>query len=160
MRAQVVLGGGGYVAAPVGLAAEAMRVPLALTDADSHLAGTNRMLARFARHVFLAFPIDGGRGQPSEVAGRPVPAATTGGDGSVAGPVGRAAVAMRVPLVLPEPYSPLGVTNRMLARFARPVFLPSPIDGRTAPPYEVVGRPVPAATTGADRAEARRRFAI
>ena len=37
-----VLGGGGYVAGPVGLAAVARRVPLVLTEADSHLGLTNR----------------------------------------------------------------------------------------------------------------------
>ncbi len=41
-----VMGGGGYVAGPVGLAALTLRVPLVLTEADSHLGLTNRMLAR------------------------------------------------------------------------------------------------------------------
>ena len=54
--ADAVLGGGGYVAGPVGLAAGTMRLPLALTEADSHLGLTNRLLAPFARRVFLAFP--------------------------------------------------------------------------------------------------------
>ena len=52
-----MLGGGGYVAGPVGLAAVARRTPLVLTEADSHLGLANRLLAPFARRVCLAFPI-------------------------------------------------------------------------------------------------------
>src|SRR5436190_18323664 len=36
-RVDVVIGGGGYVAGPAGAAALALRVPLVLTEADSHL---------------------------------------------------------------------------------------------------------------------------
>src|SRR5881398_2479750 len=36
-RAGVVIGGGGYVAGPAGLAAVSLRIPLLLTEADSHL---------------------------------------------------------------------------------------------------------------------------
>jgi UDP-N-acetylglucosamine--N-acetylmuramyl-(pentapeptide) pyrophosphoryl-undecaprenol N-acetylglucosamine transferase len=71
-----VIGGGGYVAGPAGLAASARRLPLYLTEADSHLGLANRMLARFARRVFLAFPIEGREGGRYEVVGRPVPAGT------------------------------------------------------------------------------------
>jgi UDP-N-acetylglucosamine--N-acetylmuramyl-(pentapeptide) pyrophosphoryl-undecaprenol N-acetylglucosamine transferase len=80
MRADVVLGGGGYVAGPVGLAAVTRGVPLALTEADSHLGIANRMLARFARRVFLAFPLEGREGERYEVTGRPVPPGTTTAD--------------------------------------------------------------------------------
>jgi UDP-N-acetylglucosamine--N-acetylmuramyl-(pentapeptide) pyrophosphoryl-undecaprenol N-acetylglucosamine transferase len=52
-----VMGGGGYVAGPVGLAALLARVPLVLTEADSHLGLANRLLARGARRVCLAFPL-------------------------------------------------------------------------------------------------------
>src|SRR4051812_32215217 len=82
--ADVVLGGGGYVAGPVGLAAVTRRVPLVLTEADSHLGIANRMLARFARRVFLAFPLEGRSGEPYEVVGRPVPAGTVGADRAAA----------------------------------------------------------------------------
>ncbi len=75
-----VLGGGGYVAGPVGLAAVTKRVPLVLTEADSHLGVANRLLARFAQKVYLAFAIDGRDGPRYEVTGRPVPAGTTDGD--------------------------------------------------------------------------------
>ena len=60
-RADAVLGGGGYVAGPVGLAAVLRRIPLVLTEADSHLGLSNRLLAPRARRVCLAFPIAGPR---------------------------------------------------------------------------------------------------
>jgi UDP-N-acetylglucosamine--N-acetylmuramyl-(pentapeptide) pyrophosphoryl-undecaprenol N-acetylglucosamine transferase len=68
-----VMGGGGYVAGPVGLAALAMRVPLVLTEADSHLGLTNRLLAPFARRVCLSFPITGRTGRRYLLTGRPIP---------------------------------------------------------------------------------------
>jgi UDP-N-acetylglucosamine--N-acetylmuramyl-(pentapeptide) pyrophosphoryl-undecaprenol N-acetylglucosamine transferase len=76
LRADAVLGGGGYVAGPVGLAARSLRLPLALTEADSHLGIANRLLAPFASRVFLSFPIAGRSGRRYEVVGRPVPAGT------------------------------------------------------------------------------------
>lgn len=72
LRPAAVLGGGGYVAGPVGLAAVARRIPLVLTEADSHLGITNRLLAPRARRVCLAFPIDGRDGARYRVTGRPV----------------------------------------------------------------------------------------
>jgi UDP-N-acetylglucosamine--N-acetylmuramyl-(pentapeptide) pyrophosphoryl-undecaprenol N-acetylglucosamine transferase len=69
-----VMGGGGYVAGPVGLAALARRVPLVLAEADSHLGLTNRLLAPFARRVCLAFPIEGREGARYRLTGRPIPA--------------------------------------------------------------------------------------
>lgn len=78
--ADVVLGGGGYVAGPVGLAARSLGVPLALTEADSHLGVTNRLLAPLAQRVFLAFPLEGRAGERYTVSGRPVPAGTASGD--------------------------------------------------------------------------------
>jgi UDP-N-acetylglucosamine--N-acetylmuramyl-(pentapeptide) pyrophosphoryl-undecaprenol N-acetylglucosamine transferase len=76
-RPDVVMGGGGYIAGPVGAAAVAMRIPLVLTEADSHLGLTNRMLARFAERVCLAFPIAGLDGDRYLVTGRPVPPPVT-----------------------------------------------------------------------------------
>ena len=72
-RPHAVLGGGGYVAGPVGLAAVRRKVPLVLTEADSHLGLTNRLLARRARRVCLAFPMPDRRGDRYRVTGRPVP---------------------------------------------------------------------------------------
>ena len=71
----MVLGGGGYVAGPAGFAAVRMGLPLVLTEADSHLGLANRMLARRAERVCLAFPIPGRDGGPYVVTGRPVPRA-------------------------------------------------------------------------------------
>jgi UDP-N-acetylglucosamine--N-acetylmuramyl-(pentapeptide) pyrophosphoryl-undecaprenol N-acetylglucosamine transferase len=72
-RADAVLGGGGYVAGPVGLAAVLRRVPLVLTEADSHMGLSNRLLAPRAARVCLAFPIAGREGERYVVTGRPVP---------------------------------------------------------------------------------------
>ena len=82
--ADAVMGGGGYVAGPVGLAARSLRLPLVLTEADSHLGLTNRLLAPLAARVFLAFPIPGRDGAKYEVTGRPVPAATGAADRAAA----------------------------------------------------------------------------
>ena len=68
-----VLGAGGYVAGPVGLAAVTLRIPLVLSEADSHLGLTNRLLARAARRVCLAFPLAGREGPRYRVTGRPIP---------------------------------------------------------------------------------------
>ncbi|HEX6117234.1 MAG TPA: undecaprenyldiphospho-muramoylpentapeptide beta-N-acetylglucosaminyltransferase [Solirubrobacterales bacterium] len=73
--ADAVLGGGGYVAGPAGLAALRLRLPLVLTEADSHLGLANRLLARRASRVCLAFEIPGREGDPYLVTGRPVPEA-------------------------------------------------------------------------------------
>jgi UDP-N-acetylglucosamine--N-acetylmuramyl-(pentapeptide) pyrophosphoryl-undecaprenol N-acetylglucosamine transferase len=76
LRPRVVLGGGGYVAGPVGLAAASLRIPLALSEADSHLGLANRLLAPLAGRVFLSFPIAGREGERYRVTGRPVPEGT------------------------------------------------------------------------------------
>jgi UDP-N-acetylglucosamine--N-acetylmuramyl-(pentapeptide) pyrophosphoryl-undecaprenol N-acetylglucosamine transferase len=69
-----------------------------------------------------------------------------------------AAVLRRVPLVLMEADSHLGLTNRWLAPAARRVCLAFPIEGRDGERYRVTGRPVP--TPATDRASARARFGI
>ncbi len=79
-RADAVLGGGGYVAGPVGMAAVLRGTPLVLTEADSHLGLTNRLLAARARRVCLAFPIDGRDGERYLLTGRPVPPTVTDRD--------------------------------------------------------------------------------
>jgi len=56
-RPHVVLGGGGYVAGPMALAAARRRLPTALLEADAHLGLSNRLAAPVARRVFLSFPI-------------------------------------------------------------------------------------------------------
>jgi UDP-N-acetylglucosamine--N-acetylmuramyl-(pentapeptide) pyrophosphoryl-undecaprenol N-acetylglucosamine transferase len=77
LRPGAALGAGGYVAAPVGLAAAMQRVPLVLMEADSHLGLTNRMLAPLARRLCLAFPVDGRHGTRYLLTGRPVPTPAT-----------------------------------------------------------------------------------
>jgi len=79
-RADVVMGGGGYVAGVAGMAAVLTRTPLVLTEADSHLGLANRVLARRARRVCLSFPIAGREGDPYLLTGRPVPAAVLDAD--------------------------------------------------------------------------------
>ena len=78
--ADAVMGGGGYVAGPAGLAAARLGIPLVLTEADSHLGITNRLLARRARRVCLAFEIPGRTGPRYLHTGRPVPRAVLESD--------------------------------------------------------------------------------
>jgi UDP-N-acetylglucosamine--N-acetylmuramyl-(pentapeptide) pyrophosphoryl-undecaprenol N-acetylglucosamine transferase len=78
--ADVVLGGGGFVAGPAGMAATMRRKPLVLTEADSHLGLANRLLAGRAKRVCLAFPIAGRDGGRYLVTGRPVPDAVLHAD--------------------------------------------------------------------------------
>jgi UDP-N-acetylglucosamine--N-acetylmuramyl-(pentapeptide) pyrophosphoryl-undecaprenol N-acetylglucosamine transferase len=78
--ADTVMGGGGYVAGPGGLAALSLGLPLVLTEADRHLGLANRLLARRARRVCLAFEIPGLEGARYVVTGRPVPAAIGAAD--------------------------------------------------------------------------------
>jgi UDP-N-acetylglucosamine--N-acetylmuramyl-(pentapeptide) pyrophosphoryl-undecaprenol N-acetylglucosamine transferase len=73
-RADVVLGGGGYVSGPMVSAARLLGIPAVLTEADAHLGLANRLAAPFAQRVFLAYPIDGLEGSKYRVVGRPLPA--------------------------------------------------------------------------------------
>src|SRR5690348_16163688 len=75
-RPNVVLGGGGYVAGPMVLAAWLRRIPAALTEADAHLGLANRLAAPFARRVYLAYPVEGRNGGKYRVVGRPIPSSS------------------------------------------------------------------------------------
>ncbi len=86
------------------------------------------------------------------------PDAVLGAGGYVAGPVGAAAASMRIPLVLSEADAHLGLTNRMLAPFARRVCLAFALRGREGARYRVTGRPV--LEPAGDRAGARERFGV
>jgi UDP-N-acetylglucosamine--N-acetylmuramyl-(pentapeptide) pyrophosphoryl-undecaprenol N-acetylglucosamine transferase len=110
-----------------------------------------------ARAVGLAF---GATAAARKILKRERVDAVIGGGGYVAGPAGAAAIALRLPLVLTEADSHLGIANRALAPRARKVFLAFPIEGRDGARYEVVGRPVPRATGRADRDGSRRRFGL
>jgi UDP-N-acetylglucosamine--N-acetylmuramyl-(pentapeptide) pyrophosphoryl-undecaprenol N-acetylglucosamine transferase len=79
-RPHVVLGGGGYVAGPMVLAARLRGIPAALTEADAHLGLANRLAAPFARRVFLAYTIAGRGGPKYRVVGRPTPLAHLGAE--------------------------------------------------------------------------------
>jgi UDP-N-acetylglucosamine--N-acetylmuramyl-(pentapeptide) pyrophosphoryl-undecaprenol N-acetylglucosamine transferase len=104
--------------------------------------------------VVAARSMGAARGMIRELA----PAATLGAGGYVAGPLGLASALTRVPLVLMEADSHLGLTNRVLAPAAHRVCLAFALPGRDAPRYRVTGRPGPAPAT--DRAAARARFGI
>lgn len=82
--ADVVMGGGGFVAGPAGLAAVLAGVPLVLTEADSHLGLANRLLAGRAKRVCLSFPIAGREGERYLVTGRPVPRVVLAADRAAA----------------------------------------------------------------------------
>lgn len=53
--ADVVVGTGGYVAGPVGLAAALLRRPLVLQEQNAYAGATNRLLARLAARVYVGF---------------------------------------------------------------------------------------------------------
>ena len=71
-RPHAVLGGGGFVAGPMLLAARALGIPRVLTEADAHLGLANRLAAPLADRVFLAYPLPGRNLPRYEVVGRPV----------------------------------------------------------------------------------------
>jgi UDP-N-acetylglucosamine--N-acetylmuramyl-(pentapeptide) pyrophosphoryl-undecaprenol N-acetylglucosamine transferase len=73
-KPDVVLGGGGYVAGPMVLAARVRGIPAVLTEADAHLGLANRLAAPFAKRVFLALPVRRRNGAKYAAVGRPVPA--------------------------------------------------------------------------------------
>jgi len=73
-RPDVVLGGGGFVAGPMVLAASTMRIPAALSEADAHLGLANRLAIPYARRVFLAYPTTARSRRKYRVVGRPIPA--------------------------------------------------------------------------------------
>ena len=58
-RPHAVLGGGGFVAGPMLLAARTLGIPRVLTEADAHLGLANRLAAPLADRVFLAYPLPG-----------------------------------------------------------------------------------------------------
>src|SRR4051794_12948914 len=74
-RPDVVLGGGGYVAGPMVLAARLRGIPAALTEADAHLGLANRLATPFARRLFLAYPVPHA-GRKARVVGRPIPSSS------------------------------------------------------------------------------------
>ncbi len=55
-RAQVVVGFGGFVAGPGGVAAKLCGLPLIVHEQNAIAGTTNKLLAKIANHVFSAFP--------------------------------------------------------------------------------------------------------
>lgn len=55
-RPDVVVGTGGYVSGPVLLAANLLRRPIVLQEQNAYAGVTNRILARVARSIHIAFP--------------------------------------------------------------------------------------------------------
>ena len=72
-RPHAVLGGGGFVAGPMVLAAATKGIPAALTEADAHLGLANRLALPFAKRVLLAYPLPGRESEKYRVVGRPIP---------------------------------------------------------------------------------------
>lgn len=56
LRPKAVVGTGGYVAGPVGLAAKTLGVPIFVIEPNAKLGFTNTLLARWAKAVYLGFP--------------------------------------------------------------------------------------------------------
>jgi UDP-N-acetylglucosamine--N-acetylmuramyl-(pentapeptide) pyrophosphoryl-undecaprenol N-acetylglucosamine transferase len=73
-RPDVVLGGGGYVAGPMVVAAASMRIPAVLAEADAQLGLANRLALPFAKRMFLAYPEASRNGRKYRAVGRPIPA--------------------------------------------------------------------------------------
>ena len=67
-----VLGLGGFVSGPGGIAAWLSGRPLLIHEQNAVAGTTNRILARFARRVFQAFPNSFPRGVRAELIGNPV----------------------------------------------------------------------------------------
>jgi UDP-N-acetylglucosamine--N-acetylmuramyl-(pentapeptide) pyrophosphoryl-undecaprenol N-acetylglucosamine transferase len=68
----LVVGLGGFVAGPGGVAAWLMRRPLLIHEQNAVAGFTNRCLARLARRVLAGFPAAFGSDVPVEVVGNPV----------------------------------------------------------------------------------------
>ncbi len=71
-RPAVVLGAGGFVSGPGGMAAWLTRRPLVIHEQNAVAGLTNRMLARFARRVLEAFPASFPAGAHAQRVGNPV----------------------------------------------------------------------------------------
>jgi UDP-N-acetylglucosamine--N-acetylmuramyl-(pentapeptide) pyrophosphoryl-undecaprenol N-acetylglucosamine transferase len=71
-RPKVVLGAGGFVSGPGGVAAWLTRRPLVIHEQNAVAGMTNRLLARFARRVLEAFPSSFPASARAERVGNPV----------------------------------------------------------------------------------------
>lgn len=82
----VVVGTGGYVAGPVGLAASLRGVPLAIQEQNAYAGATNKLLAKAADAIFIAFEAarDYFPAEKCELTGNPVRADLTDVDAAAA----------------------------------------------------------------------------
>lgn len=71
-RPALVLGMGGYAAAPTGIAAWMLRIPLVIHEQNARAGLTNRLLARFATRILQAFPGAFGPSASVQTTGNPV----------------------------------------------------------------------------------------
>jgi len=71
-RPDVVLGAGGFVSGPGGIAAWLMRKPLVIHEQNAVAGMTNRLLARFATRVLEAFPRSFPQSARAQAVGNPV----------------------------------------------------------------------------------------
>ncbi|MFP2770105.1 undecaprenyldiphospho-muramoylpentapeptide beta-N-acetylglucosaminyltransferase [Oceanisphaera sp. KMM 10153] len=72
VKPQVVLGMGGFAAGPGGVAARLTGIPLVLHEQNAAAGMTNRLLARIAQRVLMAFPGAFAEGKNTAVVGNPV----------------------------------------------------------------------------------------
>jgi UDP-N-acetylglucosamine--N-acetylmuramyl-(pentapeptide) pyrophosphoryl-undecaprenol N-acetylglucosamine transferase len=72
VRPRSVLGAGGYVSGPGGIAAWLLRIPLLIHEQNAIAGMTNRWLARFAAQVLEAFPGSFGPKVAAQTIGNPV----------------------------------------------------------------------------------------
>ena len=72
IKPRAVLGAGGYVSGPGGIAAWLLRIPLLIHEQNAVAGLTNRWLARFATQVLEAFPGSFGAGVKARTVGNPV----------------------------------------------------------------------------------------
>lgn len=86
--------------------------------------------------------------------------AVMAGGGYVAGPVGAAAITLRLPLIVTEADAHLGVANRLLTPFARRVCLAFATKGREGEKYVVTGRPIAPRRAGLGQSAARKQFGL
>ena len=77
-RITAMLGMGGYITGPAAVAARRARIPLFLHEQNALPGVANRLAARLARRVFVAFPGPAARLPRSEVVGNPLRAALSG----------------------------------------------------------------------------------
>lgn len=73
-KPKLVVGMGGYIAGPVGLAAYRLGIPLVIHEQNAILGTTNKLLGRVAATIFLSFPQSEGNPAPERSiwAGNPI----------------------------------------------------------------------------------------